>query len=292
VSALNGSMSTDTPEQRTPDLGTLGIWRHFSGIPPELARLIETSGYGTIWLGGSPPADLTSAEEILDATESIVVATGIVNIWSAAAPEVAESYHRIEKKHPGRFLLGIGAGHPEATQEYQKPYDALVGYLDALDAGGVPESRRVLAALGPKVLKLSADRSAGAHPYLTTPEHTAEAREILGPDKVLAPEHKVVLESDAAKAREIGRPPVNNPYLQLRNYTNNLKRLGYSEEEIGNGGSDRLIDALVAHGDADAIASRLRQHLDAGASHVTLHALPDDADPSVVYREVAAAFLA
>ncbi|MDJ0392380.1 LLM class F420-dependent oxidoreductase [Rhodococcus sp. G-MC3] len=279
-------MTTDTP-----DLGTLGIWRHHSGIAPELARLIESAGYGTIWLGGSPPADLTTSEEILDATESVVVATGIVNIWSAAAPEIAESYHRIEKKHPGRFVLGIGAGHPEAVQEYQKPYDALVAYLDALDEGGVPVGRRVLAALGPRVLKLSADRTAGAHPYLTTPEHTAEAREILGPGKVLAPEHKVVLEADPQKAREIGRPPVNNPYLHLRNYTNNLKRLGYSDEEIGDGGSDRLIDALVAHGDAAAIAARLRQHIDAGASHVTLHSLPDDADPSVTYREVAAAFL-
>lgn len=279
-------MSTDTPET-----GTLGIWRHFSGIPPELARLIESSGYGTIWLGGSPPADLTSVEEVLDATESVIVATGIVNIWSAAAPEVAESYHRIDKKHPGRFLLGIGAGHPEATQEYRKPYDALVEYLDALDEGGVPASRRVLAALGPKVLKLAADRTAGAHPYLTTPEHTAEAREILGPDKILAPEHKAVLETAPEKAREIGRPPVNNPYLQLRNYTNNLKRLGYSDSEIGNGGSDRLIDALVAHGDANAIAERLREHITAGASHVTLHSLPDGDDPSRTYREVAAAFL-
>lgn len=273
----------------TPDLGSFGIWRHFSGIPPELARLVESSGYGTIWLGGSPPADLASAEAVLDATDTVIVATGIVNIWSSAAPEVAESYQRIERKHPGRFLLGIGAGHPEATQEYQKPYEALVQYLDALDDGGVPVERRVLAALGPKVLKLSADRSAGAHPYLTTPEHTAEARSILGPDKVLAPEHKAVLETDPATAREIGRPPVNNPYLQLRNYTNNLKRLGYTEEEIGNGGSDRLIDALVAHGGADAIASRLREHLDAGASHATLHSLPDDADPSTTYREVAAA---
>lgn len=284
VETLSEAMTTDTP-----DLGTFGIWRHFSGIPPELARLIETSGYGTIWLGGSPPEDLTSVEEVLDATESVVVATGIVNIWSAAAPAVAESFHRIDKKHPGRFLLGIGAGHPEATQEYQKPYDALVSYLDALDDGGVPVERRVLAALGPKVLKLSADRSAGAHPYLTTPEHTAEAHAILGPDKILAPEHKVVLESDPVKAREIGRPPVNNPYLHLRNYTNNLKRLGYSEEEIADGGSDRLIDALVAHGDADSIARRLRQHLDAGASHVTLHSLPDGDDPSRTYREVAAA---
>ncbi|ORI18028.1 LLM class F420-dependent oxidoreductase [Rhodococcus sp. 1163] len=275
----------------TPELGTIGIWRHYSGIPPELAHTIEGAGYGAIWLGGSPPANLASAEEVLDATESIVVATGIVNIWSADAPEVAESFHRIEKKHPGRFLLGVGAGHPEATQEYKKPYEALVDYLDALDEGGVPIGRRVLAALGPKVLKLSADRTAGAHPYLTTPEHTAEARAILGPDKVLAPEHKVVLDTDPKRARDIGRPPVNNPYLHLRNYTNNLERLGYSKEEIGDGGSDRLIDALVAHGNAAAIAQRLGQHIDAGASHVIVHALPDQADPSEVYREIAAAFL-
>ncbi|SNS87825.1 LLM class F420-dependent oxidoreductase [Rhodococcoides kyotonense] len=275
----------------TPALGTIGIWRHFSGIPSELAKQIEGDGYGTIWLGGSPPADLTSAEDVLDATESVVVATGIVNIWSADAREVADSFQRIEKKHPGRFLLGIGAGHAEATQEYTKPYDALVTYLDALDEGGVPESRRVLAALGPKVLKLSADRAAGAHPYLTPPEHTAEARKILGPGKVLAPEHKVVLETDPQKGRDIGRPPVNNPYLQLRNYVNNLKRLGWPEEEIQNGGSDRLIDALVAHGDAGSIARRLHEHIDAGASHVTVHSLPDHEDPAVTYREVAAAFL-
>ena len=155
----------------------------------------------------------------------------------------------------------------------------------------MPIGRRVLAALGPKVLKLSADRTAGAHPYLTTPEHTVDARAILGPDKVLAPEHKVVLDTDPEKARAIGRPPVNNPYLHLRNYTNNLERLGYSKEEIGDGGSDRLIDALVAHGDPAAITRRLRQHIDAGASHVVVHALPDKADPSEVYREIAAAFL-
>ncbi|MFI8568960.1 LLM class F420-dependent oxidoreductase [Rhodococcus sp. NPDC078407] len=273
----------------TPELGKYGIWRMHSAFTPELSRAIESFGYGTIWLGGSPPADLTTTEEILDATETVVVATGIVNIWSDAAADVAASYHRLEKKHPGRFVLGIGAGHPEATQEYTKPYDALVAYLDALDDAGVPVERRVLAALGPKVLALAADRTAGAHPYLTTPEHTREAREKLGPNKILAPEHKVVLESDPEKARSIGRPPVNNPYLHLRNYTNNLNRLGYSDEEIGDGGSDRLIDALVAHGDAAAIAARLDEHLAAGASHVTLHSLPDDSDPLETYREVAAA---
>ncbi|KZF00158.1 MULTISPECIES: LLM class F420-dependent oxidoreductase [unclassified Rhodococcus (in: high G+C Gram-positive bacteria)] len=273
----------------TPELGKYGVWRLHSAFTPELSRAIESFGYGTIWLGGSPPADLTTTEEILDATETVVVATGIVNIWSDAAADVAASYHRLESKHPGRFVLGIGAGHPEATQEYTKPYDALVAYLDALDEAGVPVERRVLAALGPRVLALAADRTAGAHPYLTTPEHTRDAREALGPNKILAPEHKVVLESDPEKARSIGRPPVNNPYLHLRNYTNNLNRLGYSDEEIGDGGSDRLIDALVAHGTADAIAARLNEHLDAGASHVTLHSLPDLADPVETYREVAAA---
>lgn len=275
----------------TPELGKYGVWRLHSGFTPELSRAIESFGYGTIWLGGSPPADLATAEAILDATETVIVATGIVNIWSDAAADVAESYHRLEQKHPGRFLLGIGAGHPEATQEYTKPYDALVAYLDELDTAGVPVERRVLAALGPKVLALAADRTAGAHPYLTTPEHTHGAREALGPNKILAPEHKVVLESDPHKAREIGRPPVNNPYLHLRNYTNNLNRLGYSDDEIEDGGSDRLIDALVAHGTADAIAERLTEHLAAGASHVTLHSLPDEADPLETYRSIAAALI-
>lgn len=274
----------------TPPLGTHGVWRHHTGMSPELSARIEADGYGAIWLGGSPPADLATSESVLDATQSITVATGIVNIWTAPAAEIAKSYHRLEAKHPGRFLLGIGAGHPEAQQQYQKPYGALVSYLDELDEGGVPVERRVLAALGPKVLRLAADRSAGAHPYLTTPEHTRVAAEILGPDKVLAPEHKVVLGTDPEKARSIGRPPVDNPYLHLRNYRSNLMRLGYSENEIDDGGSDRLIDALVAHGDAASIAARLEEHLAAGANHVIVHALPDQDDPSEIYREVAGAF--
>ena len=141
-------------------------------MPPELGTAIEKLGFGTIWIGGSPRADLRIAEKLLDATEHITVATGIVNIWSSPAAEVAESYHRLEAAHPGRFLLGVGVGHPEATGDYTKPYASLVSYLDELDAAQVPEARRVLAALGPKVLKLSAARAAGAHPYLTTPEHT------------------------------------------------------------------------------------------------------------------------
>ncbi|MGG7100346.1 LLM class F420-dependent oxidoreductase [Rhodococcus sp. 24CO] len=277
-----------TDATQTPDLGTYGIWRGAAGLKPDLGAAIEKLGFGTIWIGGSPRADLRVAEKLLDATERITVATGIVNVWSSPAAEVAESYHRLEAKHPGRFLLGIGIGHPEATGDYSKPYATLVSYLDELDAAQVPESRRVLAALGPKVLKLSADRAAGAHPYLTTPEHTAEAREILGPSKILAPEHKVVLETDPGQARAIGRPAVANPYLHLRNYTTNLERLGFAPDEIANDGNDRVIDALVAYGTARSIADRLREHIAAGADHVAIQALPADGDPIATYEALAA----
>ena len=166
------------------------------------------------------------------------LATGIVNIWTAAAGPVAESFHRIEKAYPGRFLLGIGVGHPEAHTEYQKPYDALSDYLDKLDEHGVPKDRLVVAALGPQVLKLSARRSAGAHPYLTTPEHTAQARELIGPEAFLAPEHKVVLTTDAEKARATGRKALEI-YLNLANYLNNWKRLGFTDDDVAKPGSDR-----------------------------------------------------
>ena len=187
-----------------PDLGRYGVWTF--GVPkPEQAVEIEKLGYGAVWIGGSPAGNLEYVEPILEQTETLQVATGIVNVWTAPADEVAEAYHRVEDAYPGRFLLGIGIGHPEHTDEYRKPYDVLVEYLDALDAAKVPTSRRVVAALGPKVLKLAAQRSAGAHPYLTTPEHTGQARELVGPTVYLAPEHKVVLTTDENEAREIGR---------------------------------------------------------------------------------------
>ncbi|MFV9453729.1 LLM class F420-dependent oxidoreductase [Rhodococcus sp. NM-2] len=274
----------------TPQLGQFGVWRHAGGLAPEVGAAIESAGYGAIWIGGSPPADLDVAERLLDATSTITVATGIVNIWTAPADEVATSFHRLEARHPGRFLLGIGVGHPEQPGlNYSKPYAALVEYLDALDAAGVPAGRRVLAALGPKVLELSAARAAGAHPYLTTPQHTREARELLGPGPVIAPEQKVVLDTDPERARPIGRSAVENPYLHLRNYVNNLKRLGYTDEQIENGGSDDLIDALAAHGDTQYVAGRLREHLDAGADHVAIQVLPAGDDPVPALRELAGA---
>jgi probable F420-dependent oxidoreductase len=253
-----------------PDLGRFGSFGR--GVTPQQAKEIEALGYGVVWVGGSPPAELEWVEPILEQTTTLQVATGIVNIWSAPAKPVAESFHRIDKAYPGRFLLGIGVGHPEAISEYRKPYNALVEYLDRLDDYGVPADRRVVAALGPRVLQLSAERSAGAHPYLTTPEHTARARELIGPSAFLAPEHKVVLTTDADSARAVGRKALDI-YLNLANYLNNWRRLGFTDDDVTRPGSDRLVDALVAYGTTDAIAARLGEHLDAGADHVAVQVL-------------------
>ena len=274
----------------TVELGRYGIWRHARVLDADLARGIEALGYGAVWIGGSPPADLALAESLLDATTHLAVGTSIVNMWSAPAAEVAASYHRIEARHPGRFLLGVGVGHPEAVSDYTRPYSSLVSYLDALDAAGVPVAGRAIAALGPKMLKLAAERTAGAQPYLTTPQHTRESRALLGDGVLLAPEHKVVIDPDPERARAVGRPAVHKPYLGLRNYTSNLLRLGWTEADIADGGSDALIDALVAHGDAGAVAARLAEHLDAGADHVCAQVLTEgSADPLPPMRALAEA---
>ncbi|MBU8816539.1 F420-dependent oxidoreductase [Mycobacterium sp. SWH-M5] len=268
-----------------PNLGQYGVWTG-GAVTPEQAAEIEKLGYGAVWIGGSPAADLSFVEPILDNTETLQVATGIVNIWAADANTVAESFHRIEAAHPGRFVLGVGVGHPEHTGEYRKPYDALVEYLDVLDAAKVPTSRRVLAALGDRVLKLSAQRSAGAHPYLTTPEHTEHARDVLGEAVFLAPEHKVVLNTDAAAARAVGRKTVEF-YLDLSNYVNNWRKLGFTEKDVEKPGSDKLIDAVVAHGTAGDIAARLRQHIAAGADHVAIQVLGESDDLIPTLTELA-----
>ncbi len=264
-----------------PDLGRFGVWLGTRSISPQLAERIESLGYGAAWVGGSPDAELAWVEPALANTASLQLATGIVNIWTAAGDTVAQSYQRIEDRYPGRFLLGVGVGHPEHTQEYRKPYDALVDYLDELDAAKVPTSRRVIAALGPRVLALSAQRSAGAHPYLTTPEHTAKAREQLGNTVFLAPEHKVVLTTDPGQARRVGRDSVGF-YLKLSNYVNNWRRLGFTENDVRAPGSDKLIDAVVAHGTVDAIAARLTEHLDAGADHVSIQVLGSQSEDELV----------
>ncbi|MEV6414851.1 LLM class F420-dependent oxidoreductase [Kribbella sp. NPDC051718] len=254
------------------DLGRFGVWHQAHKWGPELAAGVEQAGYGTLWLGGSPTEDLRDAEVLLASTTNAVVGTSIVNMWKADPAVLAESYHRLESEHPGRFVLGVGIGHREHTGEYKTPYETIVDYLDALDDGKVPVDRRVLAALGPRVLKVAAERTAGAVPYLTTPEHTRQARETLGAGVLLAPEQKVVLETDDDLARAVGRDYLAT-YLKLSNYTSNLKRLGFSDHDLADGGSDDLVDALVLHGTAVEIAEGLKAHLDAGADQVVIQQL-------------------
>ena len=270
-------------------LGRFGVWRSASLVTPELAAGIERLGFGALWLGSSPAGDLVQAEELLDATTTLTLATSIVNMWQDQPEHVARSFARVQRRHPGRFLLGVGAGHREATQQYARPYQALARYVDVLQAGGVPRDSLVLAALGPKVLGLARDRAAGAIPYLVPPEHTRQARAVLGPGPLLAPEHKVVLDTDPDRARALGRTRVQ-PHLGLVNYTSNLRRLGWSEADLSGAGSDALIDALVAHGTPAEIAAQLTRHLDAGADHVCLHLITEEGtDPLPGYRALAPA---
>jgi probable F420-dependent oxidoreductase len=271
-------------------LGRFGVWRSASLVTPDLAAGIERLGFGALWLGSSPAGDLIQAEELLDATTTLTVATSIVNMWRDQPADVAGSFARVQRRHPGRFLLGIGAGHREAAQQYARPCETLARYVDVLQAGGVLRGSLVLAALGPRVLGLARDRAAGAIPYLVPPEHTRQARALLGPGPLLAPEHKVVLDTDPDRARALGRTRVQRPYLGLVNYTSNLRRLGWSEADLSGAGSDALIDALVAHGSPAEIAGQLIRHLDAGADHVCLQLITGEgADPLPGYRALAQA---
>jgi probable F420-dependent oxidoreductase len=254
------------------DIGRFGVWHGPQHWGPELAAGLEQAGYGALWLGASPDAGLRDVEVLLASTNSVAVGTSIVNMWKSPAADVAASYHRLEDEYPGRFLLGVGIGHPERTGEYKSPYETIVSYLDDLDDAKVPVDRRALAALGPKVLQVAGRRTAGALPYLTTPEHTREARRALGGGVLLAPEQKVVLETDDEIARTTARDYLTS-YLQLSNYRSNLKRLGFTDADLDDGGSDRLIDALVLHGTAVEIAEGLKAHLEAGADHVAVQQL-------------------
>jgi probable F420-dependent oxidoreductase len=272
------------------ELGQFGVWAPGATSTPELARHLEQIGFGALWIGGSPGGELDVVEQLLDATSTLTLATGIVNIWADDAAPIAAAFDRITGRFPGRFLLGIGVGHPEAIgRDYSRPYAALTSYLSELDEAGVPRSSIALAALGPKVLALAGARTAGAHPYLTTPTHTASARDILGPDALLAPEQRVVLEADPDAARAIGRPSLKM-YLGLSNYVNNWRRLGFSEDDFADGGSDALVDALVVYGSDDVVAARLRAHLDAGADHVAVQLLSAPGqDEAQLYRQLGTA---
>ena len=222
--------------------------------------------------------------------------TGILNIWMHDATEVASEHARIGAAYPERFLLGLGVSHAslvdaDGDRRYQRPRTAMVRYLDALDAAVPPVGRedRLLAALGPKMLELARDRSAGAHPYLTTPKHTGEARSTLGTGPLLAPEQMVVLDADPANARTVARKALAR-YLEQPNYTNNLKRLGFTDADLADGGSDHLVDGIIAWGDIAAVAGRVKEHLDAGADHVCLQVLTGapGAYPIAQWRQLAA----
>jgi probable F420-dependent oxidoreductase len=280
--------------QLRDQLGQWGIWRGAWQLTAELAASVEEYGFGALWVGSSPDGDLAKVEELLDATRTLTVGTSIVNIWKDDPHVVARSFARLQQRHPGRFVLGVGAGHPEATQHYQRPYQTLASYVDTLlddpvVKDTVPPDALVLAALGPRVLRLARDRTAGAIPYLVPPEHTRLAREILGPGPLLAPEQKAVLDTDASRARALGRERVRM-YLGLVNYTSNLRRFGWTDADLTDGGSDALIDALVAHGTGDQVATQLGRHLEAGADHVVVQLLTEpDADPRPGYQQLAQA---
>jgi probable F420-dependent oxidoreductase len=263
------------------ELGTIGIWRSKRHGTDGLAE-IEALGYGAFWLGGSPSLEQT--RPYLEASSALPIATGILNVWQHKPADVAAQHAELTRDFPGRFLLGIGIGHPEARSDYKRPLKTMREFFDGL--GEVPREELVAAALGPKMLDLAAERSLGAHPYFTPVEHTRYARERLGEGPLLAPEVAVVVEPDAERARTIARSYARS-YLKLRNYTSNLLRFGFTEEDIEGDGSDRLIDAVIPHGSAGQVAEAVRAHLDAGADHVCLQPLGHGSHPAEDYRALA-----
>ena len=253
------------------ELGTLGVWtsqRALGGaeLLPDAAALAEQLGYGTFWLGGSP--QLPAVRPLLDATEHIVIATGIVNVWTVEPETLAQQFAELDSE---RVLLGVGVGHPEATAEYRAPLAVMREFLDRLD---VPKERLCLAALAPRMLDLAKERTLGAAPYFTHPAHTRAARLQLGEGVLLAPEVAFALGDDVAVVRDYAQH-----YLALRNYARNLLRHGFDEQDVAGSGSDRLIDAVVPHGTVDAVAANVRAHLDAGADHVCVQALGEPGIP-------------
>lgn len=284
------------------DLGTVGIWWSGTwstegGGPASGAAVMEGLGYGALWSSGGFEAGFPARfSRLLGATDHLAVASGIISIWHATSAQVAEGADALETAHPGRFLLGLGVSHaPIVTQlgtDYTRPYARMVRYLDQLDEHGraVASDRRVLAALGPRMLTLAAERAAGAHPYFVPVEHLARARALVGPEPLLAPELAVVLEADPATARATARGYTAG-YLGLPNYVGNLRTLGFDDDDLEGGGSDRLVDAVVAWGDSAAIAERVRQFHDAGADHVCIQVVADRAAgfPLRAYREVRSA---
>jgi probable F420-dependent oxidoreductase len=255
---------------------------------------LEELGYSALWSSGGFESALSPHfGRLLEATDRVKVVSGIVSIWATEPDRIAIEVSELDRLHPGRFVLGLGASHSLIVENYARPYSCMVEYLDGLDGEGpsVAGDRRVLAALGPRMLRLAATRSLGAHPYFVPVEHTRRAREVLGVDALLAPEVTVVLERDPVVAREAARA-FTAGYLALENYANNLRSLGFEEDDLTGGGSDRLVDAVVAWGDADQIAGRVAEHFEAGADHVCVQVLSSyDSFPLDAYRELAPALM-
>jgi probable F420-dependent oxidoreductase len=285
-------------------LGAIGVWSGTlrTGDRTQMvaaAAELEDLGYGAIWFpGGQHDGLVEHIMALLGGTSRVVVATGIVSIWTHRAEDIAADQLRITSAYPDRYLLGLGVSHASAVaasgQPYERPLQRMIGYLDELDSAPVPvpTDERILAALGPRMLRLSGQRSLGAHPYLTPTRHTQLARAILGPGKLLAPEQMVVLETDPARARAVARLSIAW-YIQSPNYQNNLLRLGFTSSDFEDGGSDRLVDEIVAWGDAPTVMQRVRAHHAAGADHVCIQVLSDPpsnlAHSLAVWRQLASA---
>jgi probable F420-dependent oxidoreductase len=291
------------------NLGKVGIWTFAFDATPwpravEVLAEVEELGYGALWVPEVVAKDaLVHSALLLSASERIVIATGIASIWARGPLAMSQAHKTITEAHPDRFLLGVGVSHQPVVEgyhgsDYSKPYSKMREYLDAMDqatyfaAPPTTEPQRVLAALGPRMLGLAATRANGAHPYFVPVEHTAFARSLLGDGSLLCPEQAVALTTDANEARSLARTHMRM-YLGLPNYTNNLRRFGYGDEDFADGGSDRLFDAIVAWGDVDAIAARVKAHHDAGADHVCIQVLGDSPAhlPLAEWRELAPALV-
>lgn len=290
-------------------LGRIGVWTSALDAQPAVqaqaaARELEGMGYAAIWIPESVRREvLSNAGLLLAGTSRIVVATGIANIYARDATTMAAGQKTLAEAYPGRFLLGLGVSHQPNVEQvrghvYGKPVTTMRAYLDAMEKAPYqsvePPERphTILAALGPNMLKLAAERTSGAHPYFVPVEHTRQARRILGPGAWLAPEQAVVLETDPGRARAIARSHTKS-YLRLPNYVNNLRRLGYTEADVTGAGSDRLVDDIVAWGDLDQVAARVRAHLEAGADHVGVQVIAEDprALPMAAWTTLAARLL-
>jgi probable F420-dependent oxidoreductase len=286
------------------ELNGTGVWSAAlrygdRGAADEAAAELDALGYRALWIPDIGGDVFGAVGALLAATSQAVVATGVLNLWMHGAEETAARHYELVTTHGDRFLVGIGVSHAPLIDagepgRYRQPLARMAEYLDGLDGAPrpLPQSARVLAALGPKMLELARTRAAGAHPYLAGPANTARARAALGPGPLVAPEQPVVLETDPGRARDMARGHVA-PYLTLPNYVNNLLRGGFTEADVAGAGSDHLIDTVVAWGDEQAIARRVQEHIDAGADHVCVQVLTSDrlTPPRSEWRRLAPALI-